>query len=348
MAGRSVPQKWRPTLAMIVFAVLLTVLVLPALIVVWFRYLEHTSELRPIEIGALAVALVITVVIAVVFLRTITGPINALVKRAEEIGRGGRAAIVSPEQLGTREIATLSQSFLDLAERLVDRTEYVSSFAAHVSHELKSPITSIRGSAELLRDAEMSKQERDRFLDHIIADADRLAALLERLRELARADLDAAPGSTTVADAVSGQALAAVSGEVTARIALGPEAGKAVFGQLLRNAAEHGASAVRVEASRDDGMLRWSGRVDDVVEIRINGRRVETITRSGVRVSDVRSSVRGDGLPNRGVNVNVDRISGRGSVRVAQQPSAWNNYTAVIRIDDSQGGAGYYDLSVYW
>ena len=68
MAGRSVPQKWRPTLAMIVFAVLLTVLVLPALIVVWFRYLEHTSELRPIEIGALAVALVITVVIAVVFL----------------------------------------------------------------------------------------------------------------------------------------------------------------------------------------------------------------------------------------------------------------------------------------
>ncbi|MBN9304006.1 MAG: two-component sensor histidine kinase [Devosia sp. 67-54] len=256
MAGRSVPQKWRPTLAMIVFAVLLTVLVLPAAIVVWFRYLEHTSELRPIEIGALAVALVITVVIAVVFLRTITGPINALVKRAEAIGRGGRAAIVSPEQLGTREIATLSQSFLDLAERLVDRTEYVSSFAAHVSHELKSPITSIRGSAELLRDAEMSKQERARFLDHIIADADRLAALLERLRELARADLDAAPGSTSVAEAVAGQALVTTGGTIEARMALGPEAGKAVFGQLLRNAAEHGASAVRIEAARDDGMLR--------------------------------------------------------------------------------------------
>ena len=252
MAGRSVPQKWRPTLAMIVFAVLLTVLVLPAAIVVWFRYLEHTSELRPIEIGALAVALVITVVIAVVFLRTITGPINALVKRAEAIGRGGRAAIVSPEQLGTREIATLSQSFLDLAERLVDRTEYVSSFAAHVSHELKSPITSIRGSAELLRDAEMSKQERARFLDHIIADADRL----ERLRELARADLDAAPGSTSVAEAVAGQALVTTGGTIEARMALGPEAGKAVFGQLLRNAAEHGASAVRIEAARDDGMLR--------------------------------------------------------------------------------------------
>ena len=192
MAAPRVPQKWRPTLAMIVFAVLLTVLALPAAIVVWFRYLEHTSEMRPIELGALGVALVLTVVIAVVFSRTITGPINALVERTEEIGRGGRAAIIAPEQLGTREIATLSQSFLDLAERLVDRNEYVSSFAAHVSHELKSPVTAIRGSAELLRDAEMSKEERKRFLDHIIADSDRLTALLERLRELARADLDVA------------------------------------------------------------------------------------------------------------------------------------------------------------
>lgn len=256
MNGPRVPQKWRPTLAMIVFAVLLTVLVLPAAIVLWFRYLEHTPEMRPIEVGALAVALVITVAIAVVFLRTITGPINALVKRAEEIGRGGRAAIVSPEQLGTREIATLSQSFLDLAERLVDRTEYVSSFAAHVSHELKSPLTSIRGSAELLRDAEMSKEERARFLNHIIADSDRLAALLERLRELARADLDAAPGSTTIAEALAGQSKVSLGGRIEVPIGLSPEAAKAVFGQLLGNAVEHGATEIRVEARREDGFLR--------------------------------------------------------------------------------------------
>ena len=255
MDGPRVPQKWRPPLAMIVFAVLLTVLVLPAAIVLWFRYLEHTPEMRPIEVGALAVALVITVVIAVVFLRTITGPINALVKRTEEIGRGGRAAIVSPEQLGTREIATLSQSFLDLAERLVDRTEYVSSFAAHVSHELKSPLTSIRGSAELLRDAEMSKEERARFLNHIIADSDRLAALLERLRELARADLDAAPGSTTIAEALAGQSQVTLSGMIEVPIRLSLEAAKAVLAQLLGNALEHGATEVAGTARRDDGVL---------------------------------------------------------------------------------------------
>jgi two-component system, OmpR family, sensor kinase len=257
MAAPRVPQKWRPTLAMIVFAVLLTVLALPAAIVIWFRALDNTvSRMGATELGALGVALVLTVGIAVVFSRTITGPINALMKRTEEIGRGGRAAIVAPEQQGTREIATLSQSFLDLAERLVDRTEYVSSFAAHVSHELKSPVTAIRGSAELMRDADMSKEERTRFLNHIIADSDRLTALLERLRELARTDLDVASGTTTVAEAVDGSADVTLSGATDVPVVLGPEAGKAVFGQLLRNAAEHGAAAVRIAADREDGLLR--------------------------------------------------------------------------------------------
>ena len=256
MAAPRVPDKWRPTLALIVFVVLLTVLALPAAVVLGFRSLERSpSQMAPVEIGALGVALVLTVVIAVVFSRTITGPINALIKRTEEIGRGGRAAIVAPEQQGTREIATLSQSFLDLAERLVDRTEYVSSFAAHVSHELKSPITSIRGSAELLRDADMSREDRQRFLDHIIADSDRLSALLERLRELARADLDAAPGTTTLAEVLAGLPMVELSGVVDVAISLGQEAAKAIFGQLIRNASEHGASVVMVEATTDGETL---------------------------------------------------------------------------------------------
>ena len=256
MAAPRVPDKWRPTLALIVFVVLLTVLALPAAVVLGFRSLQHSpSQMAPVEIGALGVALMLTVVIAVVFSRTITGPINALIKRTEEIGRGGRAAIVAPEQQGTREIATLSQSFLDLAERLVDRTEYVSSLAAHVSHELKSPITAIRGSAELLRDADMSREDRQRFLDHIIADSDRLTALLERLRELARADLDAAPGTTTLAEALAGLEMVELSGLTAAPILLGPEAAKAIFGQLIRNASEHRATVVMVDATPDGETL---------------------------------------------------------------------------------------------
>ncbi len=257
MPAPRVAQKWRPTLAMIVLAVLMIVLVLPVGIAVWFRALASgTPHLGANELGALGLAVVITVVIGVVFSRTITGPINALIERTAKIGKGGRAAIVAPERLGTREIATLSQSFLDLAQRLVDRTEYVSSFAAHVSHELKSPVTAIRGSAELLRDAEMSADERRRFLDHIIADSDRLTGLLERLRELARADLDSTGGSSTIAAAVAGDQLVALVGATGAAVSLGPEALKAVLQQLIRNAAEHGATRVTIDATPTEGMLR--------------------------------------------------------------------------------------------
>lgn len=257
MAAPRVPDKWRPSLTLIVFAVLLTVLALPAAIVIWIRALDNAAnQMGPIELGALGVALLITVAIGVVFSRTITGPIQALVKRAEAIGRGGRAAIQSPDQLGSHEIAELSQSFLDLAERLVDRTEYVSSFAAHVSHELKSPVTAIRGSAELLRDAKMSDEERRKFLDHIIADSDRLTVLLERLRELARADIGVEPGTSRLATLRgTGFADVVLEGSVETPIALSEEALRAVFGQLFSNAREHGATAIHVNATERDGKL---------------------------------------------------------------------------------------------
>lgn len=256
MATPRVPQKWRPTLTMIVLAVLLIVLALPAAIIFGLRILDRSSQpVGVLELGALSVALVITVVIAVVFARTINGPIKALIRRTEEIGRGGRAAIVATEQQGTREIATLSQSFLDLAEQLVDRTEYVSSFAAHVSHELKSPVTAIRGSAELLRDVEMTSTERRRFLDNIIADSDRLAALLERLRELARADLDVASGRTTLREALADEPMVRLSGAVEVPVELGLEAMRTVFAQLIGNAAEHGSTELRVAARREGQWL---------------------------------------------------------------------------------------------
>ncbi len=255
MTGPRIFPKWRPSLGLIVFAVLLTVLALPASVVIWFRTLDNTaSRMGPIELSALLVALVLTIGIAFVLTRTITLPIAALVLRAREIGTGGRAAIRPLDTYGTSEIATLAQAFFDLAARLVDRSDYVQSFAAHVSHELKSPLTAIRGAAELLRDAEMTAEEHRRFLDHIVADADRLDRLLVRLRELARAELPMNGGDTS---------LAAIAADLTARfpglaievdaqtnpdIALSPEVAAIVFGHLADNSVQHGATRLRLSA----------------------------------------------------------------------------------------------------
>ncbi|MGZ2460715.1 sensor histidine kinase [Rhizobium anhuiense] len=263
MPAPKVRTKWRPTLALIVYAVLLAVMALPIVIVIWFRAVEvSSSRMAPAEIGALAVVFMLTLGVAYVLTRTITGPIDALIARTEEIARGGKGAIRPLESYGTREIAVLSQSFLDLAGKLVDRTEYISSFAAHVSHELKSPLTAIRGSAELLRDDDaerpMTKAQRLHFLDNIVADAVRLDALLQRLRELAQAETLVAEGKSSVMDIlpslrgdfpaldISGR------GDTEISVALTQEAAGIVFANLAENALQHGATLLELSVSASD------------------------------------------------------------------------------------------------
>ena len=96
------------------------------------------------------------------------------------------------------------------------------------------------------------------------------------------------------------------------------------------------------------GTLHWRGRVDDVEEIRLQGNRVDVRTVSGQGASGVRSQLAGAALPARDVAVRVDDRSGRGRVLVVQQPHAWNGYTAVVRVEDHDPGAGYHDFDVSW
>jgi signal transduction histidine kinase len=263
MPAAKIRKKWRPTLAHVMYAVLLSVLALPIVIIILFNPTEHGSaNMAPMELGAFALALALTLLIAYVLTRAITSPINALMRRTDEIARGGRSAIKPLDSYGTREIATLTQSFLDLAEDLVDRTDYVRSFATHVSHELKSPLTAIRGAGELLRDDDadtpMTTAQRQQFLDNIIADADRLDRLLVRLRELAYAESPVARGETDMSEIVSQLSrrfpMLTIKAEsaVRKRLALPQEAANIVFANLAENALQHGANHLDVSVRREE------------------------------------------------------------------------------------------------
>jgi signal transduction histidine kinase len=278
-------MKWRPALAVIVYAVLLSVMALPVLLIILFRTMEMTSGLlATAEISALVLVPALALVVAYVLTRTITTPINALIAQTEEISRGGRAAIKPLRSYGTQEIATLSQSFLDLAGKLVDHSEYVRSFAAHVSHELKSPLTSIKGAAELLHDDEedapMTRAQRNHFLSNIIADAERLDTLLMRLRELARAELPKATGEVTVTDIISQLREHYSTIEITGKgatgipVALSLEAAGIVFGNLAENARQHDTTTLEIEAACE-------GRTMTIL-VRDNGRGIPESDRTRI------------------------------------------------------------------
>lgn len=257
-----VRQKWRPRLGLVLLMVLLAVLALPAGIVLAFRALDHSaSPLGAVESLGMLAALLVTLVIAYVLSRTLTGPIEALVRLSEAIRQGGRAAIVAPEQQGTAEIARLTDSLLDLAAQLVDRNDYLVSFTAHVTHELKSPLASIQGAAELLRE-DLPPADRMRFADNIAADTRRLAELLDRLRALAAAGGEQPLGSIRPADLsplLAGRQphmAIRVTAPEACQLPLAPSVAAIIFGHLLDNAAEQGAGLLAIHVEPRGATLR--------------------------------------------------------------------------------------------
>ena len=135
------------------------------------------------------------------------------------------------------------------------------TFATHVSHELKSPLTAIQGAAELLRDSggAMDEAERKRFSDNIVTDAGRLNLLVRRLLELARAENLAPSGESTSLDAVL--ALLPTDNRLAVRVEAGggiglrisTENAAIVLANLIDNSARHGASLVSLTASSTGG-----------------------------------------------------------------------------------------------
>lgn len=119
---------------------------------------------------------------------TITRPLGQITDAAKAVARGRKGKSLEPRGFAPTEIHDLGEALGTMTRQLSDRADYILDFAANVSHELKSPITAIRGAAELLLEEmdEMSHEQRARFLDNIAADASRMERLVIRLLELAK------------------------------------------------------------------------------------------------------------------------------------------------------------------
>jgi hypothetical protein len=95
------------------------------------------------------------------------------------------------------------------------------------------------------------------------------------------------------------------------------------------------------------GKMTWRGRVDNYVELRIQGNRVRSVEREGAPT--VKEQVNfSSPLPRADVRVSVNKRNGRGQVSVVEQPNQSNNYTAIIKINDDKGGADDYEIEMEW
>jgi two-component system, OmpR family, sensor histidine kinase ChvG len=136
-------------------------------------------------IRVFALTLGLTAVLTLALALSISRPLERLARAARRITQGDSG--VSVPLGGGGEISELAGEFARMTRRLEARQRYISEFAADVAHEFKSPLTSIRGAAELLDEgADEDLEARRHFLGNIKLDAARLDRLVSRLLELSR------------------------------------------------------------------------------------------------------------------------------------------------------------------
>jgi signal transduction histidine kinase len=109
-------------------------------------------------------------------------PIKKLTQATKRIAAGDFNVKLNIKQ--TSELGTLARSFEEMMNDLQQLEHMRREFVANVSHEVQSPLTSISGYAQALKNVELPDQERGRYLDIIISEAKRLSKMSDSLLKL--------------------------------------------------------------------------------------------------------------------------------------------------------------------
>jgi two-component system sensor histidine kinase CreC len=119
--------------------------------------------------------------LGMLFSSWITWPIRRLTDYAHAVRDGRRVALPA---LGHSEIGALGRAFEQMRDALEGR-DYAEHYVQTLTHEMKSPLSAIKGAVELLQEPEMPAERRQHFLDNIGRESARLQDLVERLLQLA-------------------------------------------------------------------------------------------------------------------------------------------------------------------
>lgn len=142
--------------------------------------------LSPLLIAG-AIALLVALILAARISRSINQPLSHAVIAAEAIAQGQYDQQIEP--VGPEEIQRLAHSFNTMATQVQASQQAQRDFIANVSHDLKTPITSIRGWSQAMLDGVVDSPEEQSHAATIInSEAERMARMVAQLLVVARLD----------------------------------------------------------------------------------------------------------------------------------------------------------------
>lgn len=220
------------------------------------------------KIYVATITLLLVAVLLVLFVSSsISRPIRELIEQIHRVTRGEQTQIEPIKHPVSHEVAQLSESFSSMSRTLAERADYINRFATHVSHEFKTPLTSMQGALELLQEHidTMPAEKRHHFMGNLLDDTQRLKKLVSRLLELARADaLEPSNQHSSLAKQLDSMRSRYkdrglnVSYETIPDIslAIAPDALETVLNNLMENSLQHGADTLNISADSDENLFQ--------------------------------------------------------------------------------------------
>ena len=240
------------------------------------------------QLRRLAVPILFSVAVAcaLAFLLSgyITRTVSSLAGRAERIAAGEPG--VELQTWSRSELGALARS-VERMRRKLEGKAYIEEMVTTLSHELKTPLASIRGAAELLEDGAINDPvARMKFLGNIQSEVQRLDRLVGDLLQLSRIETcPAAPGAAPLNVGAAAREIAAVYRERAENLGL----------QFIVELPGEPLQLTIPEASFKQ-ML--SGLLDNALQFTPSGRAVRLEIRAGeIRVMDEGAGIDADILP---------------------------------------------------
>ena len=129
---------------------------------------------------------VIAVVVMTILLKQQSTPLKAMAKAARDFGHGELSARVKTSGKSTQEVEELALAFNNMASSL-EKSEYQrQEFVANVSHELKTPMTTIAGFVDGILDGTIPPEKAEKYLLLVSDETKRLNRLVRSMLDISQ------------------------------------------------------------------------------------------------------------------------------------------------------------------
>lgn len=175
--------------SVIIFLIMLVSAVISAAITVSF-HLGPSADTKhkllwPI-INLYMVSVIVGTTISIFIGKRILSPLVKFSEALMEVGKGNFNIKLDENKYHVEELTEMSHNFNIMVKELNNIETFRSDFIANVSHEFKTPLSSIEGYSTLLQDDNLTKEEKNEYTKKILNNTKRLSCLIYTILQISR------------------------------------------------------------------------------------------------------------------------------------------------------------------